>query len=126
MLLGNGDPARQIYTDGRELPRDPQPAWMGYSVAKWEGDTLAVETSGFNENSWLDGSGHPGSEMMHIRERYRRVDFGHMQMELTIDDPKFYTRPFTFTVGFNLIPDSDVPEFVCTENEKDFAHMAKP
>jgi hypothetical protein len=125
MLLEDGDPARQIHTDGRGLPRDPQPAWMGYSVAQWEGDTLAVDTTGFNEEAWLDGSGHPRSETMHIRERYHRVDFGHMDLDVTIDDPKYYTRPYTFSTHLNLIPDSDVLEFVCAEDEKDRVHTEK-
>jgi len=102
---------------------------MGYSVGKWEGDTLAAETIGFNEQSWLDGAGHPRSESMHIRERYRRRDFGHMDdfghkdLEVTLEDPKYYTRPFTLKTQLNLIPDSDVLEFVCGENEKDRAHL---
>lgn len=125
MLMEDGDPARQIHTDGRALPRDPQPAWMGYSVGKWEGDTLAVETSGFNEESWLDGSGHPRSEAMRIRERYHRRDFGHMDLEITIEDPKYYTRPYTFQTQLNLIADGDVLEFVCNENEKDRDHAGK-
>ncbi len=126
MLLGDGDPPRQIHTDGRSLPKDPQPAWMGYSAGQWQGDTLAVETVGFNEASWVDGFGHPRSESMHMLERYRRRDFGHMDLEITIDDPKYYTRPFTLKTQLNLIPDSDVLELVCAENEKDEAHTKKP
>jgi hypothetical protein len=122
MITESGDPARQIHTDGRSLPRDPQPAWQGYSVGTWEGDTLAVDTTGFNAESWLDGFGHPRSETMHVRERYHRVDFGHMNLEITVDDPKYYTRPYTFSTHLTLIPDSDVLEFVCAENEKDRAH----
>ncbi len=124
-LSGIGDPPRQIYIDGRRLPQDPQPSWMGYSAGKWDGDTLAVETIGVTEASWLDGSGHPRSESMHITERYRRRDFGHMDLEVTFEDPKYYTRPFTFRTSFNLLPDSDVLEFVCGENEKDRAHVAR-
>lgn len=126
VLFEDGDPPRQIYTDGRPLPRDPQPSWMGYSAAQWEDDTLAVDTTGFNENSWLDASGHPRSETMHIRERYRRADAGHMHVEVTIDDPKYYTKPFTFAAELKLIPDADILEFVCAENEKDLAHAPKP
>lgn len=122
IIAEGGDPARQIHIDGRSLPLDPQPAWMGYSAAKWEGDTLAVDTTGFNEEAWLDGAGHPRSETMHVRERYHRVDFGHMDIEITIDDAKYYTRPYTFRAEFHLIPDSDVLEFVCAENEKDRVH----
>jgi hypothetical protein len=126
VLFGEGDPPRQIYTDGRSLPADPQPSWMGYSVGKWEGDTLAVETNGFTDASWLDGSGHPRSEQMRIRELYHRRDVGHMDLEVTFEDPKYYTRPFTIKTGLDLIPDSDILEFVCAENEKDRAHMGKP
>jgi hypothetical protein len=122
MLPEDGDPPRQIYMDGRPLPKDPQPAWMGYSVGRWQGDTLVVETTGFNERSWLDGEGHPLSESMRITERYHRRDFGHMDLELTFDDPKYYIRPFTVRTGLNLQPDSDVLEFVCNENEKDRMH----
>lgn len=125
MIIETGDPARQIHTDGRTLPQDPQPAWLGYSVGKWDGDTLAVDTTGFNPESWLDGFGHPRSETMHIRERYHRRDFGHMDLEITIEDPKYYTRPYTFSTHLNLIPYSDVLEFVCAEDEKDLAHSAK-
>jgi hypothetical protein len=125
ILPGDGDPPRQIHTDGRSLPKDPQPSWVGYSVGTWQGDTLAVETIGFNEMSWLDVMGHPRSELMHIRELYRRRDFGHMDLEVTLEDPKYYTRPFTLKTELNLIPDSDVLEFVCGENEKDRTHSQK-
>lgn len=116
---------RQIYTDGRKLPDDPQPAYMGYSVGHWEGDTLVVDSAGFNAQGWLDASGHPQSEELRIRERFHRRDFGHMDLELTIDDPKTYTKPFTVKATEVLIPDSDVLEYVCTENEKDRAHLGK-
>ena len=116
MLMEDGDPPRQIHTDGRDLPKDTlQPAWMGYSVARWEGDVLAVDTTGFNEDSWLDGFGHPRSQSMHIRERYHRRDFGHMDLEVTIEDPKYYTKPYTFSTQLNLIPYGDVLEYVCNE-----------
>lgn len=124
MVLGDGDPTRQIHTDGRPLPQDPQPAWMGYSVGKWAGDTLEVDTTGFNEKSTLDAFGHPRSETMHVRERYRRRDIGHMDLEITIDDPRYYTRPYTFQTQLALIPDSEVLEYVCAENEKDRVHAA--
>jgi len=125
VLPGGGDPPRQIYTDGRGLPEDPQPAWMGYSVGKWEGDTLVVETTGFTEASWLDGARHPRSEQMRVEERYRRRDFGHIDLEVNFNDPKYYTRQFGFRTVLNLVADSDVLEFVCNENEKDQAHTAK-
>jgi len=118
VLPGNGDPPRQIYIDGRSLPKDPEPSWMGSSVGRWQGETLVVETTGFKESAWLDGFGHPLSEAMRITERYRRRDFGHMDLELTFDDPKYYTRPFGFKTTLTLLPDTDVLEYVCTENQK--------
>ena len=113
---------RQVYTDGRKLPVDPQPAWVGYSVGKWDGDTLVVDSAGFNDRSWLDAFGHPHSEALRIQERFHRRDFGHMDLQLTIDDPKMYTRPFTIRVTEVLVPDSDILEYVC-ENETDRAHL---
>jgi hypothetical protein len=125
VLAGNGDPARQIHTDGRSLPKDPEPSWMGSSVGRWEGETLVVETTGFNERAWLDGFGHPRSEAMRITERYHRRDAGHMDLEVSVDDSTYYTRPFGFKTTLTLIPDSDVLEYVCTENERDTAHMPR-
>ena len=119
------NPPRQIHTDGRPLPKDPDPRWMGYSVGHWEGDTLVVDTVGVNERTPLDIAGHPRSESMHITERYRRRDVGHMDLEITFNDPKYYTRPFTIKTGLRLIPDSDLLEYVCNENEKDRAHLGK-
>ncbi len=109
---------RQIFTDGRSLPRDPEPTWMGYSVGSWEGDTLVVHTAGFNDKSWLDGSGHPHTDAMRLTERFRRRDVGHMDIEMTIDDPKSYTRPLTYTQGQALLPDSELIEYVCNENNE--------
>lgn len=114
---------RQIYLDGRKLPPDPQPSWMGYSSGHWEGDVLVVDATGFNDQGWLDAVGHPQSEALKIRERFHRRDFGHMDLELTIEDPKMYTKPFTVKATEVLIPDSDVLEYVCAENEKDRAHL---
>jgi len=123
VMLPTGDPPRQIHLDGRSLPKNPEPSWMGSSVGRWEGDVLVVETTGFNERALLDGFGHPLSEAMRITERYRRRDYGHMDLEITFDDPKFYTRPFGFKTTLTLVPDSDLLEYVCTENEKDIAHF---
>lgn len=119
------DPPRQIFLDGRELPKDPDPTWLGSSTAKWDGDTLVVQTTGFKEEGWLDNSGHPRSEKMLITERYHRRDFGHMDVEIRYEDPKFYTRPFVNKSSLHLIPDSDLIEYVCTENEKDIGHSDK-
>jgi hypothetical protein len=117
---------RQIYTDGRSLPKEIlQPSWQGYSAAKWEDDTLVVETAGFNDKTWLDIVGHPHGEALHITERYHRRDFGHMDVAMTFEDPQYYTKPFTIHYSEVLVPDTDVLEFVCNENEKDNQH-ARP
>jgi hypothetical protein len=116
---------RQIYTDGRALPKEiVQPAWLGYSVGHWERDTLVVESSGFNDKTWLDVTGHPHSEALRIVERYHRRDFGHMDVEMTFDDPQMYTKPFTIKLTDNLLADSDIFENFC-ENEKDLVHMGQ-
>ena len=114
---------RQIYMDGRKLPADPQPAWLGYSVGHWEGDTLVVDTAGFNDRGRLDGFGHPRSEALRVQERFHRRDFGHIDLQVTVDDPKMYLKPITVKVTELLVPDSDVLESFCNENEKDRPHM---
>lgn len=123
ILLEVDNAHRQIYTDGRKLPVDPQPSWLGYSAGKWDGDTLVVDTVGFNDKAWLDVLGHPRSEAMHLVERYHRRDFGHLDVEMTFDDPKMYTQPFSIRITHQLIPDSDILEYFCAENEKDRAHQ---
>lgn len=116
---------RQIYTDGRKAPADPEPLWLGYSVGKWESNTLVVDTVGFNDRGWLDSMGHPHSEALHVVERFHRRDFGHMDVEVTIDDPKVYTKSFSITFTELLQPDSDVTEYFCNENEKDRSHIGR-
>ncbi len=123
VILYEGDIPRQIHMDGRALPVDPQPAWNGYSIGKWEGDTLVVQTAGFNPRAPLDFSGHPRSESMRMTERLRRRDFGHLDMQVTIDDPTYYSQPITFRYSATLVPDDDLLEAVCTENEKDGVHL---
>ena len=113
---------RQIFTDGRKHPKSPNPAWYGFSVGKWVGETFEVETVGFNDQTWLDGLGLPHSEELRVTERFQRLTAGHLQMEATIDDPQMYTRPWTFKVDFDVIPDADLIENVC-ENEKDAIHQ---
>jgi hypothetical protein len=113
---------RQIYTDGRPLPVDPQPTWGGYSVGRWDGDALVVDAAGFNEGTWLDSGGHPHSDALRIQERFHRRDFGHLDLSLTVDDPKMYTRPFTIKVTELLQPDTDILESVC---EKDLVRLDK-
>jgi len=114
---------RQIHTDGRKLPVNPFPAWMGYSTGKWEGDTLVVDTAGFNDKGWMDLRAHPRSEALRVQERFHRRDFGHMDVEATVDDPKILTRPVTIKFTELLIPNSDMLETFCTEGERDRAHM---
>jgi len=109
---------RQIFTDGRALPPDPQPTWMGYSVGRWEGETFVVDTSGFNDETWLDLGGHPHTERLHVIERFRRRDVGSIDYEVTIDDPGAYTRPWTASLGLRLLPDADLLEFNCNENNR--------
>jgi hypothetical protein len=114
---------RQIFLDGRKLPKDPNPTWMGYSVGRWDGDTLAVDSSGFVDNNWLDNGGHMGTEAMKLTERFRRRDYGHIDLQFTIEDPKAYTKPWTVNLEFTATPDSELIEYVCDENEKDLKHL---
>lgn len=114
---------RQIHTDGRKLPVNPFPSWMGYSTGKWEGDTLVVDTAGFNDKGWLDAAGHPRSEGLRVQERFHRRDFGYMEMQATIEDPGVLTKPVTIKFTELLIPNSDVLENFCAEGERDRAHM---
>jgi hypothetical protein len=126
IMYEQDDTHRQIYTDGRDLPQEvAQPAWLGYSVGKWERDTLVVETAGFNDKTWLDAMGHPHSEALRIVERYRRLDFGHMDVEMTFDDSLMYTKPFTIKFTQELQADADIFEYYCNENEKDRAHIGQ-
>ena len=108
---------RQVFMDGRALERDPNPAWMGYSVGHWEGDVLVVESNGYNDRTWLDHDGHPHTEALRMTERYRRRDFGHMDVEITYSDPKAYARPWTVAVRAELAADTEMIEFVCGERE---------
>ena len=122
-FLYESSPVRQIFADGRKLPVDPVPSWMGYSVARWDGDTFVVETIGYNDKTWLDFTGHPHSEALRVNERFRRTDFGHMQLSITYEDPKAYLKPWTIDVNVILLPDTDLLENVCLENEKDRARL---
>jgi hypothetical protein len=115
---------RQIFTDGRPLPeKDAQPWWYGYSTGKWDGDTLVVETSGFRDDVWLDVEGSPLTESGKMTERFRRVNYGNMEIEVTVDDPKAYTKPWTVKVHHRIMLNTDLIEFVCQENEKDAQHV---
>lgn len=114
---------RQIHTDGRALPVDPDPAYYGYSIGRWEGETFVVDTAGFKEGSWLDNDGHPHTEALRTTERFRRMNFGRMEMAVTIDDPKAYSRPWTSaTMRFILRPDTELLEHLC-ENNRDLERL---
>jgi hypothetical protein len=141
MIMGGGGPARiiqlpnmvailyedltyrQIFMDGRALPKDPNPSWMGYSIGRWDGETLVVESSGFNDRSWLDMGGHPHTEALKMTERYRRTSFGHMDVQVKYDDAKAYRKPWTISFGAGFVPDTEMLEYVCGENEKDSKHL---
>jgi hypothetical protein len=115
-------PHRTIFMDGRELPKDPNPTWLGYSVGYWEGDTLVVNSVGFNDLGWLDVGGNPQTESLRLTERFRRPDFGHLQLEVTFDDPKTFTKPFTLHMDKTYTADTEIFEDVC-ENERDSAKL---
>ena len=123
VLYEEGVRFRQIFTDGRTHPKEMNPAWLGYSVGKWEGDTLVVESTKFRDLGWLDVEGSPLTETGKIIERFRRPDFGHLEIEVTIDDPKAYTKPWTVTVYQKIMLDTDLIEFICQENSKDGPHL---
>ena len=114
---------RQIFLDGRQHPKNAQPTWMGYSIGRWEGDTLVVDTIGQNGRTWLDMKGLPGTEALHVIERYTRPKIGQMIIDVTIDDPKAYTKPWNVKLQWGLQPDTDLIESICEENSKDLAHM---
>ena len=122
-ILYNDFTHRRIFMDGRQLEKDPNPSWMGYSVGHWDGDTLVVESNGFTERTWLDWDGHPHSERLRMTERYRRLDVGHMEVQLTLDDPEIYARPWTVTIPLELVVDLEMLEYLCQENEKDRHRM---
>jgi hypothetical protein len=123
ILYETSNTFRQIFTDGRPLPKDPHPTWLGYSVGRWEGDTLVVESNGFNDRNWLDGDkGHPLSDALRVTERFRRIDFGHLEIQVTVDDSKVFTKPWTIKESLNLLPDTELLENIC-ENERDTEHL---
>src|SRR5206468_10635651 len=105
--------------------KNPNPSWMGYSVGHWDGDTLVVDSSGFNDKTWLDYDGHPHTEALRVTERYDRRDFGHIDLQVTFEDPQAFARPWSVMVAMELAPDSEMLEFFC-DNEKDRAHIPDP
>lgn len=113
---------RQIFLDGRRPIEDAVPRYMGYSTGRWEADTLVVDTVGFSNHHWLDALGHPLTEQLRLTERFRRPDAGHLEIEVTVDDPGAYTRPFRYTLKHTLQPDEELLEYFCSDNEKDAQH----
>ncbi|PYS10953.1 MAG: hypothetical protein DMG15_19325 [Acidobacteria bacterium] len=122
ILYESANTWRQVFLDGRELGKDFPPTFLGYSTGKWEGETLVVDTRGFNGKTWLDQTGKPTSDALHVTERFRRTDFGHMEIQITIDDPKVYTKPWTVKETVRLVPNTDVIENAC-ENNLDLQHL---
>jgi hypothetical protein len=114
---------RQVFTDARPLPQDPNPALQGYSSAKWSGDTLVVDTIGLQDDTWIDWNGSVLTEAAKVREQIRRPDFGHLEIQVTVDDPKAYTKPWTVTIKERLIVDTELIDEICLENEKSLKHM---
>jgi hypothetical protein len=114
---------RQIFTDGRPLPADPNPSWNGYSSAKWEGDTLVVQTAGFRDGLWLDTGGSPLTDAAKVTEKFRRVNYGTLEIDLTVDDAKAYTKPWSIKVTQILAPDTELLDYICLENERDVKHL---
>ena len=114
---------RQLFLDGRELRKDVNPTWLGYSTGKWDGDTLIVDTKGFNGKLWLDQLGMPSTDALHVIERFRRKDFGHMDIRITIDDSKAFTKSWDVTEGVHLLPETELLEFICNENNRDVEHL---
>jgi hypothetical protein len=114
---------RQVFTDGRPLPKDPNPSWNGYSSGHWDGDTLVIESNGFNGSQWLDRAGSPLTESAKMTEKLRRPNFGTLEIELTVDDPKAYTKPWTIQLSQSIILNTELLDYICAENEKDSTHL---
>jgi hypothetical protein len=114
---------RQVFTDGRPMPQDPTPTWQGYSSAKWSGDTLVIDTIGFRDDTWIDWNGSVLTESGKVREQIRRPDLGHLEIQVTVDDPKAYTKPWTVTIKERLIVDTELIDEICLEDERSLQHM---
>ena len=125
MLSERNASYRQIYTDGRPLPVDPAPSYNGYSSGRWEGDALVVRSNGFRDDLWLDVAGSPITEAATVSERFRRPNFGTLEIEITVDDPKAYTAPWTIRLKQSIVVDTDLLDYICLENERDTRHFAK-
>jgi len=122
VMMAEGELPRQVFLDGRGHPKDPDPTWMGHSIGRWEGDTLVVDTVGFNDKNWLFQS-YPQTERLHFIERFRRSDFGHLETEITIDDPGAFAKPWIIKKVSALAPDTEITETVCVENNRDVEHL---
>jgi hypothetical protein len=114
---------RQIFMDGRPLPTDPTPTPNGYSIGAWDGDALVVTSHGFRDGTWLDRNGSPMSDAARVTERFRRINYGRLEVDVTVDDPKVYTRPWTVTLTQQIVLDTELLDYFCTDNEKDASHM---
>lgn len=114
---------REVFIDGRGFPADMQPTWLGYSIGRFEGDTFVIETAGQNDKTWVDTGGHPHTEQLHVTEKFTRRNFGSMDLEITINDPGAYKKPWTARYQLRLMPDTEILEYVCTENNKDVEHL---
>jgi len=125
VILSEGQLPRQIFLGGRSHPSDPNPTWLGHSVGRWEGDTLVVDSIGFNDKTWLDLNGHPHTERLHVVERYRRPELGHLELELTVEDSGALKKPWIIKRTYTLDPNDDVMEAVCMENERDAQHLLR-
>ena len=123
LFEGNIHSFRQIFMDGRKHPDDPDPTWYGHSIGSWDGDTLVVDTVGFNDKFWFDFRGHPHTEQLHTIERYTRKDLGTLENKVTIIDPAYYSKPFTLTFTARLRPKEELMEYICQENQQDSQHM---
>jgi len=125
MLLEFPGDTRQVFLDGRTHPKELEPTWLGHSIGRWDGDTLVVDTVGFNDKSWLTmiRNPYPHTEMMHVIERYRRPDLGHLELEMTVEDPAAFKKPWVVKRTANLDPTDEIRENICTENEKDLKHL---
>jgi hypothetical protein len=114
---------RQVFTDGRPLPEDPAPSWQGYSSAKWSGDTLVIDTIGVRDDTWIDWNGSVLTEAAKVREQIRRPDFGHLEIQVTVDDPKAYTKPWTVALRQRIVVDTELIDEICLENEQSLKHL---
>jgi hypothetical protein len=123
LMLGSGTLYREVFLDGRELPKEPNSDWLGYSIGRWEGETLVIDSNGFNDRTWIDYVGHPHTEALRLTERWRRSDYGHLDVIATYVDPGSLREPWTVPLKYELDPDTQPLEYVCNENERDRVHM---